>query len=94
MLSPVIHSGSDTWAPSGAVFHEGSIFFVGLRGEALYKYNIADKSLKEYFKGQFGRLRTVAVDPDGNLYIITNNTDGRGAPRENDDKLIKVNTIN
>ncbi|OGE64275.1 hypothetical protein A3I48_00810 [Candidatus Daviesbacteria bacterium RIFCSPLOWO2_02_FULL_36_7] len=92
MVSPVIHSGSNTtWAPSGAVFHEGSIFFVGLRGETLYKYKIADKSFKEYFKGQFGRLRTVTANPDGNLYIITNNTDGRGTPRENDDKLIKVN---
>lgn len=92
MVSPIIHSGPlTTWAPTGAVFYQGSIFFTGLRGEAIYQYNIADKSLKEYFKGQFGRLRTIVIGPDKNFYIITNNTDGRGAPKEGDDKLIKIN---
>lgn len=92
MISPVIHSGPNTtWAPTGAVFYKDSIFFTGLRGEALYRYNITDKSIKEYFKGQFGRLRTIVIDPDNNFYIITNNTDGRGTPKEDDDKLIRIN---
>ncbi len=92
MVSPVIHSGpNNTWAPSGAVFYQGNIFFTGLRGEALYRYNISDKSIKEYFKGDFGRLRTVKIGPDNNFYILTNNTDGRGTPKQGDDKLIKIN---
>lgn len=94
MVSPIIQSGTtETWAPSGAVFFDGSILFAGLRGETLYKAEINDTqvTLKRYFQGQFGRLRTVTVGPDGFLYILTNNTDGRGNPREGDDKLIKIN---
>ncbi|MFJ2519848.1 PQQ-dependent sugar dehydrogenase [Cellulosimicrobium cellulans] len=45
-----------------------------------------------------GRLRAVLVDPatplgdDGNsvLYVLTNNTDGRGDPRDGDDRLLRV----
>ncbi|MBI3069749.1 MAG: PQQ-dependent sugar dehydrogenase [Candidatus Levybacteria bacterium] len=92
MVSPVIQSGEDvTWAPAGAVFLDGSIFFGGLRGESLFEYKIADKSLKRHFQGQFGRIRAVVLGPDNYLYITTSNTDGRGNPKENDDKLIKIN---
>ncbi|MBI2597064.1 PQQ-dependent sugar dehydrogenase [Candidatus Daviesbacteria bacterium] len=92
MVNPVIQSGEDiTWAPAGAVFYEGSIFFGGLRGEALFEYKIADKGLKRHFQGQFGRIRAVVLGPDNYLYITTSNTDGRGNPKENDDKLIKIN---
>lgn len=92
MVSPVIQSGPDvTWAPAGAAFLDGSIFFGGLRGEALFEYKIADKSLKKYFQGQFGRIRAVVLGPDGYLYITISNTDGRGEPSAGDDKLIKIN---
>lgn len=92
MVSSVIQSGSDvTWAPAGAAYLGGSIFFGGLRGEALFKYNIVDKSLKKYFSGEFGRIRAVVLSPNGYLYITTSNTDGRGNPKEGDDKLIKIN---
>ncbi len=45
-----------------------------------------------------GRLRAVLVDPatplgaDGSsvLYVLTNNTDGRGDPRDGDDRLLRV----
>ena len=92
MVSPVIQSGSTaTWAPAGAAYLGGSIFFGGLRGEALFEYQLADKSLKKYFQGEFGRIRAVVLGPDGYLYITTSNTDGRGNPKVGDDKLIKIN---
>ncbi len=45
-----------------------------------------------------GRLRAVLVDPatplgddgSGVLYVLTNNTDGRGDPRDGDDRLLRV----
>lgn len=91
MEKPVIHSSSDTWAPSGAAIVDNSIFFGGLRGSALYEYKIIDKKLIEHFKNQFGRLRDVLVDRDKMLYITTSNFDGRGIPKQNDDKLIRIN---
>jgi len=91
MVAPIINSGSnDTWAPSGAVYYEGKIFFAGLRGEALYEFNIATKNLTPHFKNEFGRIRDVALGPDKALYIVTNNLDGRGSPGPSDDRLIRI----
>ncbi len=41
------------------------------------------------FSGRFGRLRDVVAAPDG-LWILTNNTDGRGDPGSADDRIIAV----
>jgi len=91
MKLPIIHSGpTTTWAPSGAVYFRDSIFFAGLRGQSLYQYDIKTKTLKAHFTKEFGRIRTVVLGPDDYFYILTNNTDGRGNPKENDDKLIKI----
>lgn len=92
MVSPVVQSGvSATWAPAGAVFLDGSIFFGGLRGEALFEYKIAENSLEKHFENRFGRIRAVVLGLDGYLYLTTSNTDGRGTPKEGDDKLIRIN---
>lgn len=91
---PVLQSGPDvTWAPSGATFFEGSIFFTGLRGQAIYEAKITgDKKveLKTHFKGVFGRIRTIVLGPDKFLYITTSNRDGRGEPKEGDDKIMRL----
>lgn len=89
--SPVIESGTDTWAPSGAAIINGKLYFTGLRGEALYELDIQTKSLKTHFKGELGRIREVVVGPDNMLYITTSNTDGRGNPQSDDDKIIRIN---
>jgi glucose/arabinose dehydrogenase len=94
MESPAIHSGvNETWAPSGAAYYDNNIFFVGLRGNTLYQANIEDVDniiITKHFTGEFGRLRDVIVDDNGILYFISNNTDGRGEPSENDDKLYRL----
>lgn len=94
MKIPVIHSGaSDTWAPAGAEFIDGSIFFAGLRGAALYEAKIEKgkvKNIKLHFRKEFGRLRAVRLGPDGYLYITTSNRDGRGQALAEDDKLIRI----
>ncbi|KKR33153.1 MAG: Quinoprotein glucose dehydrogenase [Candidatus Gottesmanbacteria bacterium GW2011_GWC2_39_8] len=94
MERAIQNSGSTTWAPAGAVYVGKSIFFGGLRGEALYEAVVENRrvyEVKEHFKGQFGRIREVILGPDGFLYISTSNKDGRGDVRGGDDKIIKVN---
>lgn len=94
MVKPVAHSGAiTTWAPAGAAFTDESLFFGGLRGEALYQAVIKDNdvSIKEHFKGEFGRIREVINGPDGMLYITTSNRDGRGSPDSTDDRVVRVN---
>jgi glucose/arabinose dehydrogenase len=102
MVAPILQSGtSTTWAPSGAAFVSagpwaGSFLFAALRGEALYRV-ILDPSrprgvvdLERWFYQSYGRLRDVAVGPDGGIYILTSNRDGRGSPRSGDDKVLKL----
>lgn len=94
MESPKLNSGPDaTWAPAGAAFYRDSVFFGGLRGEALYEANIEDSkiTLKEYFQDDYGRIRDVVLGPDDLLYITTSNKDGWGDPVVGDDKIIKIN---
>ncbi|MFM9135972.1 MAG: PQQ-dependent sugar dehydrogenase, partial [bacterium] len=38
--------------------------------------------------GDLGRLRTVEAMPDGSLGLMTSNTDGRGDPRDGDDRIL------
>lgn len=100
-IAPLVQSGSTTWAPGGATFvtqgpWAGSLVFTGLRGQALYRvvFDETDprlvRSVEPYLQGQFGRLRDVVEGPDGALYIATSNRDGRGQPRPEDDRLLRL----
>ena len=91
MEKPVIHSDSSTWAPSAAAYLNGSIYFAGLRGSALFEYEIGSGKLTSHLKGELGRIREVVVGEDNMLYITTNNRDGRGIPTAEDDRIIRVN---
>ncbi len=97
LINPLIHSGTgDTWAPSGAAFLGNSVFFAGLRGSALYEVKIdgGEYKLIEHFKNEFGRIRDVVAGQGGLLYILTNNTDGRGKQVKGDDKVLVINPKN
>lgn len=91
MTGPIITSGNDTWAPSGLTFFQGSLYFGGLRGQSLFKYDISKGKLTRYLNGNFGRLRDVVSGPDALLYVITSNRDGRGIPLTGDDRVIRIN---
>jgi len=95
MINPAIHSGPDeTWAPAGALYYNGSIFFTGLRGESIYEADIQDgrvSNIRIHLQGKFGRLRAMSIGPNGFFYITTSNTDGRGKKYIGDDKLIRIN---
>ena len=92
--TPVLHSGPDyTWAPAGAAYLDGSVFFGGLRGEAVYEARLSDSDgpmLRAHFYGDFGRIRAVTVGPDGMLYFTTSNRDRRGLVRSGDDRIVRV----
>lgn len=91
METPIFHSGSDTWAPSGMAAHEGKLYVASLRGNALREFDPAANTTREVVTG-LGRIRDVIVEGD-ELYFISNNTDGRGTPSEGDDKLYRVKLV-
>ena len=43
-----------------------------------------------WFEGDYGRLRDAVPGPNGTLWVLTNNTDGRGSPRQGDDRLLQI----
>jgi len=101
--NPILHTGDDTWAPSGAAFYDsdkilewyGKYFIATLRGNHLRILDLdLEKSLvvtsEAIFVGEYGRLRNAAMGPDGHLYILTSNQDGRGDPAYNDDRILKI----
>jgi glucose/arabinose dehydrogenase len=102
MVPPVIHAGtSETWAPAGATFVSrgpwaGSLLFTGLRGQTLYRAVLGSNDPRKIEKferllyRQFGRLRDVVEGPDENLYLLTSNRDGRGSPKDDDDRVIRL----
>lgn len=98
---PVICYFEYTMAPSGIAFLpwdsllESPLYVAGLRGNMIMRLDLDDEGSligqQELFN-ELGRIRTV-VYHEGSLYIATNNRDGRGTPRENDDKIIKITPI-
>ncbi|MFC7319502.1 PQQ-dependent sugar dehydrogenase [Halobacillus campisalis] len=86
MQQPLFQTGNNTWAPSGITVYEDSIFVAALTGRALYSLDMDGQNSETEAEG-FGRVRDV-VEVDGSLYFITNNTDGRGNPEEQDDQLV------
>lgn len=93
MITPLFTSGSEeTWAPSGMDYSNGRVYVAGLRGAAIYKFDIETGEQREVVSGM-GRIRDIWIE-DNQLYFISNNTDGRGNPEENDDKLYQLSIEN
>lgn len=73
---------------------EGDLFVAALRGERLYRIPLQDGEVagdpEELYVGELGRLRDVTQAPDGSLWLLTNNRDGRGDPREGDDRIVRL----
>jgi len=85
--------------PGGIVFYSGdklnlenSLIMAGLRGSGLFSLNIDNNMIDEQKSiiSGIGRIRDVNQGPDGYLYLITSNTDGKAFPDKNDDKLLRI----
>lgn len=90
LVSPIIHSGEETWAPAGLAILNNNLYFSGLRGETLYRVVLGQYKLQKFFTGKFGRLREMVLGPDKFLYFTTSNQDGRGKADKGSDKIIKI----
>jgi glucose/arabinose dehydrogenase len=98
---PLVESGTSTWAPSGIAWYSpakdeaGSLYLAELRGQALRRFIVdpADPGRlvsQEVVLSGVGRLRDAHAAPDGCLWALTSNRDGRGSPRPGDDKVIAL----
>lgn len=90
-VDPVQQWRPDEASPSGIEIADGTIHIANLRGEVLRTVPVADpSSSEELLEGEYGRLRDVARTPDGELWVLTSNTDGRGSPADGDDRLLRL----
>ncbi|WP_147535154.1 PQQ-dependent sugar dehydrogenase [Bacillus marasmi] len=88
MESPLFESGEETWAPSGMAYDKNKLYVATLRGNAVREFDVENKTTRILVNG-LGRIRDVFIVGD-TLYFISNNTDGRGTPTKNADKLYKI----
>ncbi|MDM7830658.1 PQQ-dependent sugar dehydrogenase [Cellulomonas edaphi] len=79
-------------SPSGLAVTDEGVYLAGLRGQRLWRAPLrADGVGKpQALLTDRGRLRAVALAPDGSLWVLTNNTDGRGSPRDGDDRIVRI----
>ncbi len=85
--------------PGGIVFYSGdklafdnNLIMATLRGAHVFEIEIAEdgKILQKSILSGLGRIRDVNEGPNGYLYVITSNTDGKGFPDSTDDKLVRI----
>lgn len=88
--------------PAGMTFFNNDLYAASLRGETLIRIRLISENgsyevssierlfASEWFRGKYGRLRHAAAGPDGNLYVLTSNLDGRGKIREGDDRILRL----
>ena len=90
-------------APGSAAFYDGDVLpqyqgallFGALKGESLHAVHItrdtpATIATDEQIVTGYGRIRAVAVGPDGYIYFSTSNQDGRGTPQDGDDRILRI----
>jgi glucose/arabinose dehydrogenase len=91
---PVAQWSTGEASPSGLAVVGDTLVLAALRGERVWTVHPATAGgtpvVQPWFVAEFGRIRDVVAGPDGELWMLTNNTDGRGSPRDGDDRLMRV----
>lgn len=100
METPLIEY-SPAVAPASGRFYRGlafpafenNFFFGALKGESIIRLVIKGRKIvaQDYLlKEKYGRIREVAVSPDGFVYFSTSNRDGRGNAAAEDDRILRI----
>ncbi|MEO0605336.1 MAG: PQQ-dependent sugar dehydrogenase, partial [Myxococcota bacterium] len=91
--------GGGAFVPASAIPSWEGDFVVGVLGFGddighLHRFTIADDGnvtrSEVYLRGQYGRMRDVAVGPDGALYVTTSNCDGRATCPTEGDVVLRI----
>ncbi len=91
-LDPLVTWPTNESSPSGAAVAGATLYVAALQGELLWAIPItAPGRLGDpvpLLDGVYGRLRTVALAPDGALWVTSSNT-SRGDPLDGDDHVYR-----
>lgn len=91
-VNPVQQWSTREASPSGIAAIAGTVFTASLRGQRMWATTAfaGGPEAVPYFVATYGRLRDAVAGPNGTLWMLTNNTDGRGSPGAGDDRIIEV----
>jgi len=93
-LRPVATWETSEASPSGGAVAGDSLYVAALRGQRLWRVPLDGRGgagqPEALLQGEYGRLRTAARAPDGSLWVLTSNRDGRGEPVAADDRVVRV----
>ncbi len=89
-VDPVLQWATSEASPSGLAAVRETLFLAALRGQRVWAISPQNSEAVPYFQRQYGRIRDVTAGPDGTLWMITNNTGGRGLVSDDDDLLVEV----
>ena len=84
---------TSTASPSGMAIVGRNAYVASLRGRVLWRVPLSGERAGKPVAvplGNLGRLRAVEQAPDGSLWLVTNNTDGRGQPGPQDDRILRL----
>ncbi|MEU4363463.1 PQQ-dependent sugar dehydrogenase [Promicromonospora sp. NPDC023987] len=95
---PLFTIHPDDASPSGIAYADGSLWMGALGGQRLWQLPVdgpeATGDPIEHYTGEYGRIRTVEVAPDGALWLVTSNTDGATwggtEARPGDDRILRL----
>lgn len=88
---PIATWPTDAASPSGITIADDVVYIANLRGRVLRAVDTAAPYAEtDLIADAYGRLRHVTLAPDGSLWVLTNNTDGRGDPSPGDDRIIRL----
>jgi glucose/arabinose dehydrogenase len=83
----------DQCSPSGIAVTAGRAWLGALQGECVWSVVLDGPHAgrtERHLDGRYGRIRSVALAPDGSLWVTTSNRDGRTDPRPGDDRILRV----
>lgn len=93
-VDPLAQWRPEEASPAGLAYADGALWMASLRGERLWRIEVDGTRVagepKAFLTGEYGRLRAVTAAPDGSLWITTSNTDGRGDPAGDDDRILRL----
>lgn len=90
-IDPIMQWSPAEASPSGIAIHHETLYMTALRGQRLWEIPISDiDAATDHFVEEHGRLRDIVTTPDGELWLLTNNTDGRGSPAATDDQILSI----
>src|SRR5829696_3521104 len=91
--APLVTWRTSEASPSGVAVAGSTLYVAALRGERLWAVPLQGAAVGEpraMLQDRYGRLRAVSLAPDGSLWVLTSNRDGRGDPVDGDDRILRL----